>query len=164
MPQFQKYKPCSSFKELKICFNLDYYSKNYLLWGIADGNRDALCGYLVLLSLVPKTTYKALTVEDVPNKREPIQLQSNKIVEDWTTLALNIKIMGQPALLRLRKKVCAMLLPLRIQYQPKHPLNPNHLAQHPELSYILYVYTTACVTVRTGYRTTEIWIIETAPL
>ena len=26
----QKYKPCLSFRELKICFDLDYYSRNCL--------------------------------------------------------------------------------------------------------------------------------------
>jgi hypothetical protein len=72
IPWLQKYKPCPSFRELKIYFNLDYYSRNCLLWGIADGNRNTPYRYSVLLSLVPKTTYKALTVKDIPDKREPI--------------------------------------------------------------------------------------------
>ena len=150
----QKHEPYFSFKEFKICFNSNYYSRNCLLWGIANSSRDILCRYLVLLSLVLKTTYKALTIKDVPNKREPMQLQSNKTAEDWTTPALKIKIKGQPALLRL-KKVCFTLLLLRIQCQPKHPLNLSHPTQHPELSYMPYTHTTACVTARTGYGTTE---------
>ena len=68
---------------------------------------------LALPSLVPKTTYKALTVEDVPDKREPVQLQSNKTVEDWTTPALKTKMKGQPALLKL-KEVHFIPLSLRI--------------------------------------------------
>ena len=30
MPWLQKHKPYPSFRELKIRFNLDYYSRNYL--------------------------------------------------------------------------------------------------------------------------------------
>jgi hypothetical protein len=74
IPWLQKHKPCPSFKKLKIRFNLDYYSRHCLPWGITDSSRDALYGYSVLLSLVPRTIYKALTVKDVPNKGEPMQL------------------------------------------------------------------------------------------
>jgi hypothetical protein len=63
---------------------------------------------------VSKTIYKALTVKDVLNEREFIQLQSNKIIKDWTTPVLKTKMIGQPALLRLKKKVCIALLPLKI--------------------------------------------------
>ena len=63
---------------------------------------------------MPKTIYKAPTVEDVFNKREPIQLQSNKIVEDWTTLVLKTKTTGQLALLKLKKKVYIIPLLLKI--------------------------------------------------
>jgi hypothetical protein len=67
-------------------------------------------------------------------------------------------------LLRLKKKVYFTPLPLRIQRQPKHPLNPSHLAQYLELSHMLYMYTTAHITARTGYGTTKTQIIETEPL
>ena len=63
---------------------------------------------------MPRTIYKALTVEDVSNKGEPVQLQRNETVEDWTTPAPKTETIGQPALLKLRKKICFALLPLII--------------------------------------------------
>ena len=46
---------------------------------------------------MPKTIYRALTVEDIPDKGEPVQLQRNKTVEDWTTPVPKTKTIGQPA-------------------------------------------------------------------
>ena len=122
----QKHKPHFNFKELKICFDLDYCFRHCLPWGITNSSRDTPCGYSALPSLMPRTTYKALTVEDIPDKGEPMQLQRNETVKDWTTPALKTEIMGQPALPRPKKKIYFALLPLKIQCQPRHHLNPSH--------------------------------------
>jgi len=127
MSWLQKHEPCPSFRELKIHFDSNYCSRHCLSWGITNSSRDALYGYLASLSLMPRTIYRAPTVEDVSNKKEPVQLQRNEIVEDWITPVPKTETMGQPALLRLRKKICFMPLPLKIQCQPRHYLNPNCL-------------------------------------
>src|ERR1700722_2863695 len=94
MPWLQKHEPRPSFRKLKICFDLDYCSRHCLPWGITDSSRDAPRGYSALLSLVPRTIYKALTVEDVPNEGELMQLQSNETAEDRTTPALKTEMTG----------------------------------------------------------------------
>jgi len=163
MSWFQKYKPCLSFKELKIHFDSDYYSRHCLPWGITDSSRDALYRYSALPSLMPRTTYRALIVKDIPDKGEPMQLQRNKTVENWTTPVPKTKTMGQPVLPRPKKKVCFVPLPLRIQCQPRHHLNSSHPIQYLELSHMLYAYTTAYITAKTGHGITKTQIIKTMP-
>jgi len=113
---------------------------------------------------MPRTSYKVPTVENILNKKKPVQLQRNETVEDWTTPALKTKTMGQPALPKLKKKVCFMLLPPRIQCQLRHYLNPSCPIQHPELNYMPYIYITAHVTAKTGHGITKTQIIKTTPL
>jgi hypothetical protein len=115
--------------------------------------------------------YMPPTVEDVPDNREPTQIQKKSPAK-----------IRPDSILIPQKKVCFALLPPKIKHSalkpqepastklplpkaqqpPCHPLNSGRPVWHPELSSLPYASPGAHVTAKVGQEDTETWMIETA--